>query len=138
MQSKNSYQNPAQNTQTERSNDKLKLAKLQIIDLDLSDEQHFDMCNVTEATEESGNDELDRVFAEGDTHGVGDVLRNVWHTDLRKQKSTLWQIKLIMISGLCVGIHTSFVIRATVSGKRSNKWSMITIRIGMLHVLIFL
>ena len=44
------------------------------------------MCNVTEATEESKNDELDRVFAEGDTHGVGDVLRNVWHTDLRKQK----------------------------------------------------
>ena len=44
------------------------------------------MCNVTEATEESGNDELDRVFAEGDTHRVGDVLCNVCHTDLRKQK----------------------------------------------------
>ena len=52
----------------------------------LSDEQHVDMCNVTEAIEESGKDELDRVFAEGDAHGIGDVLRNVWCTDLKKQK----------------------------------------------------
>ena len=55
-------------------------------DLDLSDEQHVDMCNVTEAIEESGKDEITRVFAEVDAHGVGDVLRNVWHTDMRKQK----------------------------------------------------
>ena len=75
-----------QNAQTERSSDKLKLAKLKTVDLDLPDEQHFDMCNVTEAIEESGKDELDRVFTEGDAHGVRDVLRNVWHTDLRKQK----------------------------------------------------
>lgn len=53
-----------QNAQIERSNDKLKLAKLQTVDLDLLDEQHIDMCNVTEAIEESGKDELDRVFAE--------------------------------------------------------------------------
>ena len=75
-----------QNAQTERSSDKLKLEKLKIVDLDLSDEQHFDKCNVTEAIEESGKDELDRVFTEGDAHGVGDVLRNVWHTDFRKKK----------------------------------------------------
>ena len=49
----------------------------------LSDEQHVDMCNVTEAIEESGKDELDRVFAERDAHGIGDVLRNI---DLMKQK----------------------------------------------------
>ena len=63
-----------QNAQTERSSDKLKLAKLQTVDLDLSDEQHFAICNVTEAIEESGKDELDRVLAEGDARGVGDVL----------------------------------------------------------------
>ena len=43
-------------------------------------------CNVTEAIEESGKDELDKVFTDGDAHGVGDVLRNVWHTHLRKKK----------------------------------------------------
>ena len=75
-----------QNAQTERSNDKFKLAKLQTMDLGLSDEQHVEMCNVTEAIEESEKDELDRVFAEVDVHGIGDMLRNVWHTDLRKQK----------------------------------------------------
>ena len=32
------------------------------------------MYNVTEAIEESGKDELDRVFAEGDAHGIGDML----------------------------------------------------------------
>ena len=69
------------------------------MDLDLSDEQHVEMCNVTEAIEESEKDELDRVFAEGDAYGVGDMLHNVWHTDLRKR--TLWQIKLTMVSSLC-------------------------------------
>ena len=78
------------NAETERSNDKLKLAKLQTMDLDLTDKQHIEMCNVREAIEESERDELDRVFAEGDAHGVGDMLRNVWHTDLRKQKKRLY------------------------------------------------
>ena len=52
----------------------------------MSDEQHVEMCYVTEAIDESEKDELDRVFAEVDVHGVGDMLRNVWHTDLRKEK----------------------------------------------------
>ena len=39
--------------QTVRSNNKLKSAKLQIMDLDLSDEQHFEICNVTESIKES-------------------------------------------------------------------------------------
>ena len=80
------------------------------MDLDLSDEQHVDMCNVTEAIEESGKDELDWVFAEGDVHGVGDMLHNVWHTDLRKQRSSLWKIKLTMVSGHYNGIHSSLMV----------------------------
>lgn len=64
----------------------MKLAKSQIVDLDLFKEQHADMCKVTQILAESDKNELDRIFAEGDTHGVGDVICNVWHSDLRKQQ----------------------------------------------------
>ena len=73
----------------------------------MSDEQHFAICNVTEAIEESGKDELDRVLAEGDARGVGDVLCVVWHTELRKEKKQFMQIKLTMVSGLYIGIHNT-------------------------------
>ena len=43
----------------------MKLAKLQTVHLDLSDEQHL-------ATEKAGKDELDRVFAEEDAHRVAE------------------------------------------------------------------
>ena len=46
------------------------------MDLDLSDEQHVEMCNVTETIEESEKDQLDRMFEEKDAHGVGNMLEH--------------------------------------------------------------
>ena len=74
------------NAKIVRSSDKLKLAIYLVADIELADEQYEDMCRITEIVEEAEKDELDKLFAEGDTHGVGKVLRNVWNTDLRKQQ----------------------------------------------------
>ena len=40
-----------QNAQKEKCSDKMKLAKLQTVDLDLLEEQHGDMCEVTQIIE---------------------------------------------------------------------------------------
>ena len=81
-----SQQKRKQRTQVERSNDKLKLAKCEAAEIDLDDEQHDEMCRVAETIDETGKDELEKLFAEGDAHGVGGVLKNIWETDYRKQR----------------------------------------------------
>lgn len=69
----------------ERNNDKIKLSKYENTEVTLADNQHDDMCNVVKTIEEVGEDELEKVFAEGDAHGVGDKIREVWLTDRRQQ-----------------------------------------------------
>ena len=81
-----SQQKRKQRTQVERSNDKLKLAKYQAVEIELDEEQHDEMCRVAETIDETGREELEKLFAEGDAHGVGGVLQNIWETDYRKQK----------------------------------------------------
>jgi len=85
------YMSPAsqlkrnQNRISERNNDKIKLRKYEKTEVTLADEQHDDMCNVMNKIEEVSRDDLEKVFAEGDEHGVGDKIREVWLTDHRKQ-----------------------------------------------------
>ena len=81
-----SRQKRKQRTQMERSNDKLKLAKYQVVEIDLDEEQHNEMCRVAETIDETGRNELEKLFAEGEAHGVGGVLKNIWETDYRKQR----------------------------------------------------
>ena len=74
-----------QNRISERNNDKIKLRKYEKTEVTLADEQHDDMCNVMNTIEEVSRDDLEKVFAEGDAHGVGDKVREVWLTDQRNQ-----------------------------------------------------
>ena len=86
-----SYMSPAsqlkrkQNMISERNNDKIKLRRYENTEVTLADDQHDDMCNVVKTIEEVGKNDLDKVFAEGDSHGVGDKIREVWLTDKRQQ-----------------------------------------------------
>ena len=82
----------------ERSNDKLKLAKYQAVERELDEEQHDEMCRVAETIDETGREELEKLFAEGDAHGVGGVLQSIWETDYRKQKTSFYMIKLLTVS----------------------------------------
>ena len=43
------------------------------------------MCTIVTKIEEVGKDDLEKVFAEGDAHGIGAQIREVWVTDKRQQ-----------------------------------------------------
>ena len=74
-----------QNSLTERNNDKIKLTKFEKTEITLAEEQHDEMCTIVNRIEEVGKDELEKVFADGDAHGVGAQIREVWVTDRRQQ-----------------------------------------------------
>ena len=85
------YMSPAsqlkrkQNTLIERNNDKIKLKRYEKGEVTLAEEQHDEMCAIVDRIWEVGKDELEKVFAEGDAHGVGTQIREIWMTDRRQQ-----------------------------------------------------
>lgn len=86
-----SYMSPAsqtkrkQNAVIERNNDKRKLTKYERTEVTLADEQHEEMCAIVDKVEEIDKAELEKIFAEGDSHGVGTQIREVWMSDKRQQ-----------------------------------------------------
>jgi len=64
-----------------------KLAKYESTEVTLADEQHEDMCEIVNRIEEVSGNELEKIFTEGDAHGVGKQIREVWTTDRRQQLS---------------------------------------------------
>jgi len=49
----------------------------------LSDEQNKEMCEVMEAVKA---EDLDKLYQEGDQHGVGSVMKTLWLTDSDRQR----------------------------------------------------
>ena len=43
------------------------------------------MCTLMNQIDDVGNEELQRIFREGDSYGVGDKMREVWKTDRKQQ-----------------------------------------------------
>ena len=74
-----------QNATMERGIDKRKLARYESTEVTLADEQHTQMCNMMNAIDEVATDDLQHIFKGGETHGVGDKLREIWTTDKREQ-----------------------------------------------------
>lgn len=74
-----------QNVLMERNNDKLKLAKYESTEIALSEDQHEDMSAAVNKIEEVNKDCLEEIFAEGDAHGVGTKIREIWMTDRKEQ-----------------------------------------------------
>jgi len=107
----------------ERSIDKRKLARYEATEVALAEEQNTQMCNVVDAIDQVATNDLQGIFEEGEAHGVGEKLREIWTTDKREQKE---QFKKEMMSSYMTGACGHF----SVTGKRSNQWSMVTIRMG--------
>ena len=74
-----------QNVTGERINDKKKLRKYENTEITLDDDQHDDLCEIVKKIEQISKDDLEKVFCEGDIHGVGDKVREIWVTDWRQQ-----------------------------------------------------
>ena len=86
------------------------------------------MCNVMKTIEEV---DLEKVFVEGDSHGVEDKIRELWLTDKRQQSKQFHadQAK----NGKCIYklyFDLEIIRIFIVTGKHGNQWSLITIRIG--------
>lgn len=69
--------------QYQRSSNIRKLRKLEDSEVVLSDEQNEEMCAVMEATRA---EDLDKMYQEGDQHGVGSLMKTLWLTDKDCQK----------------------------------------------------
>jgi len=111
------------------------LAKYEKTEVTLSDDQHEEMSAIVNEIEEKSRDELEKIFAEGDTHGVGTQVREVWITDKRQQLDQFRADQQRNSESVFKQKHDIIQISFSVSGKRSNQWSMVTIRMGMLDLL---
>ena len=91
----------------------------------LSDEQNEEMCAVMETMQA---EELDKLYQEGDQHGVGSIMKTIWLTDKDCQKKhfSVDQEQ----NGKCTAMCFIFIMSTLASGGRGNRWSMITIRMG--------
>ena len=79
-----SQQKRKQYAQYERTNSIRKLARYEDSELVLNDEQNEEMCAIVEAVQ---TEQMEKLFEEGDQHGVGNLMKNIWFTDKDRQKS---------------------------------------------------
>ena len=71
-----------QNAQYTRKLSTQKLAKYEDSEVTLNEEQHTEMCNILERTK---NDDLEKLLKEGNKHGVGELMKEIWFTDRKRQ-----------------------------------------------------
>ena len=62
---------------------KRKLAKYKNAEISLNDKQNTQMCAVMNAIDGKGIDDLQKIFEEGESHGVSSKLKEIWTTDRR-------------------------------------------------------
>ena len=101
-----SQQNRRSNAQAARSNMMRKLKRCGEADVTLTDDQHEEMCSIVS---EISDEELEKVFLEGSEHGVGELMKEVWYTDSKRQQqqylhdqSSNGEFDLSMICTLCL------------------------------------
>ena len=67
---------------------KAKLSKYEPTEINLDDEQDREMENIMEVIEQEGSGKLENLFQEGEKHGVGQKLRDIWKADKRQKKDS--------------------------------------------------
>ena len=95
----------------------------------LNEEQHTEMCSIVERTE---NDDLEKLFKEGNEHGVGELMKEIWFTDKKRQTQQFANDQAAN-GKVCCCLLSIFVIILgflAATGSRGNRWSLITIRMG--------
>ena len=77
-----SQQKRRQNCQYARNVSNSKLMKFKESEVTLNEEQHNEMYTIVERTKD---DDLEKLFKEGDEHGVGEMMKDIWFTDKKCQ-----------------------------------------------------
>ena len=112
--------------QYERSSSIRKLSKFEQSKVVLNEEQDEEMHAVMDAIQD---DELEKLFQEGNQHGVGSLMKTIWFTDKERQKKRI----LSEWYGTRV-LALYYFNHAELNAGRGNRWSMITMRMGMLKL----
>lgn len=96
-----SYMSPAsqakrkEHQKKERDEAKRKAKSYEHTELPLDTEQHEQMDAVTSAIEKECPGELEKLFVEGEKHGVGSKLRDVWNLDKQRERNEFKRDQLI-------------------------------------------
>ena len=61
----------------ERGLDKRKLAQYENTEITFLEEQYTEMCHIMDAVDQVGVDNLQRIFEEEESHGVGNKLKEI-------------------------------------------------------------
>ena len=83
-----SQQKCKMHAQYQRTSSLHKLKKYEDNKVVLDDEQNSEMVSVLEATQP---DELEKLFKDGEEHGVGSLMKIIWYTDKDRQKNDFCQ-----------------------------------------------
>ena len=79
----------------ERDEAKRRVKSYEHTELPLDTEQHEQMDAVTSAIEKECPGELEKLFVEGEKHGVGSKLRDVWNLDKQRERNEFKRDQLI-------------------------------------------
>ena len=69
--------------QYERTNTMRKLAKYEDSEIVLDHNQNEEMCKVVQSI---GDDDLEKLYEEGEKHGVGKLMKEIWITDVEQRR----------------------------------------------------
>ena len=130
-----------QNMQQERT--KL-LKKYAHMEVSLSEDQHDEMYNIVDKVSHVGAEELESIFTDGDNHGVGLAIRELWKNYLQNIKKEFEEDqqkngKFIHSSSLNTHTHTHahtkylyhYLFSNAATGSQRNRWSIVTIRLAL-------
>ena len=82
-------------------------------EISLSEDQHDQMCDIVDKV--SNAKELESMFTDGDNHGVGLALRELWKSDLQNVKKELegdQQKNGILSTYIIINAHYNYIIHA--------------------------
>ena len=69
--------------QYERTNTMRKLAKYEDCEIALDHNQNEEMCKVVQSI---GDNDLEKLYEEGEKHGVGKFVKEIWITDVEQRR----------------------------------------------------
>ena len=123
------------NTQQERNKDKKALAVYGLLEVTLDDDQSDEMKEIMDKIDKVEKQTLEHIFSEAEnaSSGVGNSVRGIWQDDKRNMKDLRGEMVSVHVRLEIHETHsvTLFINFLTATGKKGNRWNMVTIRLGM-------
>ena len=99
------------NAKVERDNSIQKLKQYEHTEVPLDAHQDDEMSKVVSIIENEFQDELDKLFAEGEKHGVGHKMKEVWSADKQRDSRDFKNDQILNSELVFLIIHVSILYR---------------------------